>query len=164
MKLSAPWIKFMRELEVLFAEDDDVKVVYDDDGKEVKLYVADDIKADALNQLLPNKKTFGNVTLKVTVVPANAHETTVDLIERAFRGNPALSFVFPIDTPMGHFDYVVFKKQIVQFFNDDISDINGNCTMLYQDVARDVFGTEAGLFFCTDAEDKRLQKPLGEWP
>ena len=71
MKLSSPWVEFYREIEALFAQDDEVKVVYEEEKNEVKLYVENARKADALAQLLPTEKTFGNVVLKITVIPAN---------------------------------------------------------------------------------------------
>jgi len=164
MKLSAPWIKFYRELEALFAEDEEVRVVYDEEVNEVKLYVENSVKAEALSQLLPEEKTFGNVTLRITVIPGNNVLKGVDLFSRAFEGNPALSYVLPIDCPMGHFEYAIFKPKVVQFFNDDIGDLNGLCSTLYQDIAKDVFGSETGIFFCTEPTEQKLQKPLGEWP
>lgn len=163
MKLSAPWVKFYREIEALFAQDDEVKVTYDEEANEVKLYVDNARKADALTQLLPSEKAFGNVTVKVTVVPSNKVMTKADLIDEAFVGNPALNFVWHADTIMGSYDYAVFAAKVVQFFNDDLSDINGNETTLYEDIARDVFG-ESDVFFCTEPINGKLAKPLGEWP
>lgn len=164
MKLSSPWVEFYRELEALFAEDDEVKVVYDEENNEVKLYVENVRKADALTQLLPTEKTFGNVTLKVTVIPANNAEVSkADLIAEAFEGNPALSYVQHVDAVIGAFDYAVFKNKVVQFFDDNLSDINGNKSTLYENIAKDVFGENVGVFFCTEAPVS-LTKPLGEWP
>ena len=37
----------------------------------------------------------------------------------------------------------------MQYFNDDISDINGNCSTLAEDIARDIFVGELPNF-CTD--------------
>lgn len=165
MKLSAPWVKFYREIEALFAQDPEVRVVHDEENNEIKLFVETARKADALTQLLPSEKVFGNVTVKVTVIPANNAEVSkADLISEAFDGNPALSYVQHVDSVIGSFDYAVFQSKIVQFFNDDLSDINGNCSTLYQDIAKDVFGTDVGLFFCTEAVNSELEKPLGEWP
>ena len=164
MKLSSPWVEFYREIEALFAQDDEVKVVYDEEKNEVKLYVENARKADALTQLLPAEKTFGNVMLKITVIPANDLEVSkADLIAEAFDGNPALSYVQHVDAVIGAFDYAVFQNKVVQFFDDNLSDINGNKSTLYQDIAKDVFGTDAGVFFCTEAP-VCLTKPLGEWP
>ena len=47
---------------------------------------------------------------------------------------------------------VRFKPRVVQFFDDDISDFNGNWSGLAQDIAREVFGAEMrGVHFCTAA-------------
>ena len=38
----------------------------------------------------------------------------------------------------------------MQFFDDDISDFNGNWSGLAQDIAREIFGSEmCGVHFCT---------------
>ena len=164
MKLSAPWVTFVHELEALFAEDPEVKVTYSDETNVVKLYVSDSDKAAALEKLIPAEKKFGNVTVKVEVIPPNIEEmSSEDLFIKAFRGNSALSFTASYDNPLGHLTYIVFEKKVVQFFNDQLDDINGNKSMLLQDIASDVFGDGHAVFYCTDA-DRSLSKPLGEWP
>ena len=165
MKLVSPWVNFYREIEALFAKDNEVKVMMDDDVPEVKIFVENVRKADAIAYLLPEEKDFGNVKLKITVVPANdGIQSKFDAIQEAFVGNPALSYVWQARTPFGEFDYVVFDADVVQYFNDDMRDVNGNKTTLYQDIARDVIGEEANLCFCTEAVSKDLMQPLGEWP
>lgn len=165
MKLISPWVNYYREVEALFKEDPEVHVVFDDETYELKLYVDNNRKAEALTALLPTEKTFGNVGVKIEVIPANNGERTyLDLVIDAFEGNPALEYVQDIDTPMGKFNYVVFKSEVVQYFNDDISDVNGNRSTLYQNIAEDVFGLGTGLHFCTAATEETLEKPLGEWP
>ena len=164
MKLSAPWVKFYNEIKALFEKDPEIKITFDEETPEVKLYVDNERKADALTKLIPSEKAFGNVTLKVTVIPANTEPTKLDLLQEAFYGNPTLSYVWSADTPLGPFNYAVFENKVVQFFNDDMGDINGNCSTLYQELAKDVFGTDIGVHFCTEALDRKVQKPLGEWP
>ena len=164
--LSSPWIKFYREIEALFKEDPEIKIVYDEDEPEVKLYVENTEKAEAIAQLLPAAKAFGNVVLKITIIPANAlgESPKASLFRKAFKGNPAFSFIASVEGIFTNpISYVVFKNKVVQFFNDDLSDINGNCSTLYQELAKDVFGETDGIFFCTDTPDN-LGKPLGEWP
>lgn len=165
MKLVSPWVNFYREIEALFAKDNEVKVMMDDDVPEVKIFVENARKAEAIAYLLPEEKDFGNVKLKITVVPANdGIQSKFDAIQEAFLGNPALSYVWKAQTPFGEFDYVVFDADVVQYFNDDMRDVNGNRSTLYQDIARDVIGEETNLCFCTEALNKDLMKPLGEWP
>jgi len=47
-------------------------------------------------------------------------------------------------------DYVVFRNEVVQFFNDEMGDPNGLKSTLYQDIAKDVFADKDGIFFCTE--------------
>ena len=165
MKLSSPWVEFYRKIDALFAQDPEVKVVYEEEANEVKLFVENARKADALTKLLPVERTFGNVTLNITVIPANSDKVTkADLIADAFDGNPALSYIQHVDAVIGSFDYAVFENKVVQFFDDNLADINGNKSTLYEDIAKDVFGNDIGVFFCTEAGSRELAKPLGEWP
>lgn len=164
MKLSPPWVNYYNELKALFEQDPEITIKFDEEAPKISLYVENGRKADALTQLLPVEKDFGNVKLEIEVVPANNAATTLSLIEDAFYGNPALSYVYSADTPMGEINYVVFEGKIIQYFNDDLSDINGNKTTLYQEIAKDVFGEETGLYFCTEALNAKVSKPLGEWP
>jgi len=148
--LSAPWITFIREIELLFGKDDEVNVVVDSDELEVKLYVDNNRKAEALSRLLPVEKEFGNVKVKIAVIPSNkAEETPLAMIAQAFEGNPVFEGTTTVDTLMGSFGYAVFKKEVAQFYNDQLDDIHGNRSMLYQDIAKDVLGAKDGVFYCT---------------
>ena len=151
VNLSSPWVTFYRELDALLGCDPEVKVNYDEEDNSIKVFVDNEEKAEALAELLPAEKTFGNVTVRVSVVPANRlGENKASLFQKAFEGNPALAFVKTEDKGLYSFGYVVFRKEVVQFFNDDLSDLNGNRSTLYQEIAKDVFGETDGIFFCTD--------------
>ena len=169
IKLSPPWNTFVRELEQLFKYDSEVHVVYDEDEQEVKLYVDTAGKAQALELLLPKTKEFGNVTLFITVVPANGTFPikTDNLFQTAFKGNGAFSFVKIVHGVFSNdLIYVVFKNKVVQYFNDDLGDIYGQKSTLYQEIAKNIFAETEGVCFCTDVEDPvyQLGFPLGEWP
>lgn len=161
MKLSPPWVKFYKEFEALFKDDPGIKMVFEEpdaesDGYKIKLFVEGGNKAEALTELLPTEKQFGNVTIYIEVVPANLNkENVVQLYRAAFEGNPAFAYaeaVTGISVP--NFNYVVFEPEVVQFFNDDLGDINGYCTTLYQEIAKDVFKEQPGVYFCTDLNDE----------
>lgn len=150
VNLSSPWILFFREIEALFKEDPAVKVDYDEDTKNIKLYVEGAEKADALAQLLPAERTFGNVTVKVAVIPANLGEPSkLQLFQKAFEGNPALAYIHK-SGGIFDFDYVVFKAKVVQYESDNTGDVNGMTSTLYQDIAKDIFEDVPGIFFCTE--------------
>ena len=157
-KLSPPWVTYVNELKALFGDDPQVRIEFrdgDGDPYQVKIFVDGNLSEyEAIDALLPESIDFGNVMLRISVIPPNtSNSSTADLIEAAFEGNPALSFVRRVNSPFGKFDYVVFKNKVVQFYNDEMGDINGNRSTLYQDVAKDVFGTLDGVYFCTDTPD-----------
>lgn len=170
IKLAPPWVTFASEMEQMFKYDSEVHVVYDNDEHEIKVYVDNSAKAGALTELLPAEKTYGNIVLKITVVPANGISAqNENLYRTAFKGNGAFSF---LKTVRGIFSndltYVVFKNKVVQYFNDDLGDIYGQCSTLYQEIAKHIFGEAQGVFFCTDVQTNTQNldwnNPLGEWP
>lgn len=157
INLSPPWIIYYREIEEMFKFDPEVRVLYNNDEYEVRLYVENAEKAEALSALIPREKEFGNITMKVNVVPANEVNSSIDerseLFKKAFKGNGALSYITDIRGVLGYdITYIVFKRTVVQYFNDDISDANGNCSTLYQEIAKHIFGEDTGVFFCTDVK------------
>ncbi len=155
-KLSPPWIIFYKKLVMLFGEDPEIKLEYNNDDQVISMYVANDEKLQALKKLLPETKEFGNVKVTINLIPANAqdkNENILDLFATAFKDNPV--FTATVSTSgsglFGEFNYVVFEPKIAQFFNDDLSDVNGCATMLYHDLAKDVFGEKLGVFYCVRA-------------
>lgn len=152
LKLSPPWNTFVSELKALFGEDKDIRIEYDEDAYKVNLFVNDPKKAEALGLLIPEERIYGNVALKIAVIPANVNDMAdADIVDAAFKGNPVLKEVLRLKTPFGEYDYAVFRKEVVQFFNDDLTDPHGNESTLFEDIARDVFG-DTHVFFCTDNE------------
>lgn len=169
--LVSPWVDYYRKLEALFAEDPGIKVLLNNKHPEIKLLVEDSAKADALTQLLAPEITYGNVTVKVTVVSANPKlgaPEKIDKIAKAFEGNAAVSGIYSIDRVFTNaVNFVVFNPKVVQYFNDDLSDAHGIRSTLYQELAKEVFGEDCGVFFCTDVVEtngKKVGMPLGEWP
>lgn len=104
--------------------------------------------------------------MKIVIIPANNDITRSDLIKTALAGNPIVSYVEHIDILNNPIDYVVFEKEVVQYFNDNLGDIHGVESTLYENLAREVFEEHDGVFFCTDIDDfaAGIEAPLGEWP
>ena len=159
LKLCSPWINLYNEIKAMFEDDSDICVFYEDNSPEftIKLFVADDFKAAALDKLLVHHHEFGTVMAHVDVIPANCEKADIsawkeaEMFVTAFKDNPVLSYVYRLHNIL-QFDalYVVFKNAVVQYHNDDISDINGIRSCLYQDIAKDVFTEIPGVFYCTD--------------
>lgn len=158
IKLISPWVNFYREIEALFGKDSDIKIVFDNAERVIKLYVKGQEKYEALSRLIPSEKIFGNVTLKIQIIPENNSElSTIDLFRRAFSGNPVVTDIITITREeldsTNEFNYVVFKKEVVQYHDDSLNDPHGNRSTLYQYIAEDIFENCGGVYFCTDREE-----------
>ena len=95
--------------------------------------------------------------MKITIIPSNKEETPVEgtIFDKAFDGNPAYSYSHPIEGI--DITYVVFANKVVQFFNDNMTDIHGYCTTLYEVIARELFDVK-GVFYCTDAPEEGIDE------
>lgn len=160
LKLSAPWQTYYKELSALFEKDDEVNIVYDMDEQVINIYVDNAIKAEAMAAALPMVKEFGSIELKINIIPSNKVNMLrsskgmgyVDL----FKGNPIVDDIIVVDGIMSNsITYVIFKKEVVQYFNDNLGDAHGLCSTLYQDIAKRVFENQEGVFFCTNNTVKR---------
>ena len=140
LKLSSPWVSYVHKLQALFGPDPDITVRYDEDRGAVYLNVHGYDKAKALEHLLPAVVTFGIVSIDVIIVPDNNEPDIVELYRKALEGNPLFSKVISLK-PEGSsnaFNYVMFKKEVVQFWDDNLSDPHGNITTLAQNIAGEV--------------------------
>jgi len=174
LNLCSPWVMYYHEIEAFFKKDPEVRVIYDDEKHEISLYVESSTKAEALTKLLPAEQEFGNIILKINVIPANtdkakAVRSSKSLIENALKGHPDVekirTFIGVYNNPL---TYVVFNKKVVQYYTDDLGDYNGFRSTLYQDIAKEIFdGSQLqGVFFCTSKDEPNvsINTPLGEWP
>ncbi len=164
MRLSPPWVTYYSEIKALFAKDPEIKVVFDQEDYVISVYVKNAAKAEALEHILPVEKAFGNVSVKIAVIPANdarRGDKYEGLYETAFDGNPVLAYVQRVDCPLGSFTYIVWGCDIIQFFDDNLGDVAGNQSMLCADAAKDVFDPVVGVCHCTEPFAKIDEC---EWP
>lgn len=162
VSLSTPWVLFYHEVQAFFKEDPEIRVIYDNEFYELKIYVDNPKnKAEAIRKLLPETLTFGNVELKIIVYPSNrslrASAPMIEDIEAALEGNKAL---YKIEKVYGVFSnpiyYVIFNKEVVQYHTDDLSDRNGIRSTLYQDIAKEIFKEREGVFYCTAIDSDNI--------
>lgn len=154
IELCPPWVEYFNKLECMFGADPDIKLMQNFDDQEIKMYVNGTDKAAALEKLLPDEIRFGTSVWHLIVVPANTAEDVVDLLDMALKGNPNYCGVAGshevIERP---FTYLMFRKKVAQYYNDDLGDPNGYRSLLYADLAKELFQTDyPGLRFCTSVE------------
>lgn len=167
VKISSPWVAIWREIDAMFGKDPEIKVTFDEDKPEVKLHVSNPEKADALSRILQNGKIFGNVVLNITVIPENKEQADIprSVYSKAFAGNPVFRGVTTVNGAFTNpVTYVVFAKEVVQYFNDNLADINGNENTLYEDIAADILAPVRGVFYCTDATEANEEVCDGNCP
>lgn len=181
VKMRSPWVLHQRKLCEMFRRDMGVDVDFDEKAKKYTLRVATAKKADALSRLIAPEVSFGHVECKVCIVPANSagdilpsDAPMIDVLNAAFDGNDCVCEIRPVSRGLFRdLCYVVFENRVVQYEADNLADINGNISTLYEDIARDIFTEANGALFCTsvslgnglgDSEGAKLDKPLGEWP
>lgn len=151
--LSAPWITYFRKIEALFDRDPEVMVDFDDENTALKIYVDNQGKAEAIDALLPDAIQFGNVEMGIQVIPANGTDPRLELFRKAFEGNEAVVDITTVDSSvpiLGGNSYVLFKPEVVQYYNDDLSTLDGYESTLYEDIADELLSVgDSRIHFCT---------------
>ena len=156
LNLSAPWHVYYKELCVLFEQDKEVRIVYDTDEQIISIYVNNQAKADAMTELLPSVKDFGTIQLQINIIPANKvgfKQSKPATFATLFENNPIVNDIFTVDLMTNTMTYIIFRKEVVQYYNDNLGDANGVCSTLYQDIASRIFEEKEGIYFCTDVKE-----------
>ena len=150
-ELSPPWQTFFSKLDAMFGLDPEIKTVFDEDNMIAKLIVDNPAKVEALAKLLPSEKVYGNVRLKISVIPSEKARGVAQLYKTVFNGNPVFENAVDIDLDGApKLSYVIFKAKIIQYFNDNIADAYGNTTTLCQEIAKEIFPQKEGVYYCTE--------------
>lgn len=157
--LQAPWVTYRNFFAAMFKDDPEVTVgnVEDDEAGEgyvVLVMVHNYEKFLAMKDVVVQKVVLGNVTLtfdlQCDVDDEVDKESDFDKIKKVFQGNRIVKDFKEITDPAGaKHDYVLFWPEVVQFWNDDLSDFYGNWNGLAEDIARALFKVRANVNFCT---------------
>lgn len=150
--ISSPWMTYYKKLVALFSDDPELEVKWNEDEKSIVIESTNTFKIMALEKLLDPTVTFGNVTITVKCLVKDGSEESVAAIFRtAFAGNPHISEVIEEET-MGCIEqtFVLFKPEVIQFFNDDLTDFHGNWNGLSEDIMRDVINKNLRVNIGTD--------------
>ena len=165
LRLSPPWHSYQRKVFALFGADPQVKMrdlrQVDEANYELSMLVCNGLKAQSIRALLPRTVQISGVTVTTRVsfpieqceVGPPSQVCEAQLLEDAFTGNPIFDRIDAQGVPMGgiQIGYCIFRKQVIQFWDDDLSNFYGVHTTLAEDIARDVL-KETTVQFCTGIE------------
>lgn len=159
--IEAPWFTFQKKLAALFEQDPDIYVgelgeIVDDaeGGYWLPIEVENHEKFLAMQRLMPAVKEFGSIKVCITIYDEeneNCESDIASAFETLFKGNPIVKDVKSLVDQAGtKHNYLRFSPEVVQFFDDDLSDYNGNWNGLAEDIAREVFNVNSmDISFCT---------------
>ena len=162
-QLSPPWYSYQRKVLALFGRDPEVRVrdLYEVDESNFTLFilVQTEAKAQAIRTLLPRTVEIGGATITSRIfIPVETCEvrqgkkgTDAQLVKEAFTGNPLFDRIETADRPVFAWSYCIFKKEVLQFWDDDLSNFYGLHTTLAETIARDIL-KEVNVQFCTGIE------------
>jgi len=161
VNLSPPWYGYHRKVKALFERDTEVQVKdlsKSDDGQyNYMILVYNKEKAEAIKSILPQTVQIGNITVNVTILGPDENATSdseksiLDIYNAAFSGNPI--FEKTLNRQYGCFskNFCIFKKEVIQFWNDNLADYCGNYNGLASDIAEEIL-TADDISFCISAE------------
>lgn len=178
LRLEAPWYTYQKKLGKLFELDEQIDVgeIYQPDDDEVDYAIDIGVKNHkkfiALDRAMPNAVDFGNVRVRINLLDEENMEDdpAIELFKTIFEGNRLVKDIKELTDNLGiTHAYVRFYPEVIQFFDDDLSDYNGNWSGLAQNIAKEVFtGTSWEINFCTadirENETNGTIKNAKDWP
>jgi len=167
LKLSAPWVTYFKMVCNLLSGDPEIRmpktITEGEDGKcSFWIESTNATKIIALSKILKNEIQMGNITITISFRCIN-DDFGVDLqgdvtgadYTNAFTGNPLFSKVvteiFPGDAKVY---YAVFKREIISFFNDDMTDYHANAHFIVADLVKQVINESTTVNVCTEYEEE----------
>lgn len=159
--LQSPWVTTYGKIKALLVRDPDLNISKITESEGVYTFNISSTNANkicALEKIIKNEFTYGNVVLKINFLVENTEEEgntiTANDLRNAFTGNGVVSKIETVTNPVGiDQTFVLFERDVIQFYNDDISDFYGNFNGLAEDIARELFN-DAGpeINYCTDID------------
>lgn len=167
LTLAAPWVTFRNMVAALFELDNEITVgelyapTNGDLNYVLDIEVKNHQKFKALDRRVPLVKKFGNIIVGINLIDEENGDTQpdVDVFGTIFKGNRLMKDVQVAEdmTGMDHI-YVRFYPEVIQFYDDDMTDFNGNWNGLAEDLARELFEVPWNVNFCTAPKEENAVK------
>ena len=160
VNMNRPDVTAANRIKAIFDDDPYITTTYvnAENGKPAKLIL--DVhsigKAAALKHILPKRYEFGGMKLDIEVndTSTNINE---DIIKAAFENNPHFHKYETIRNELTGNEYhlCIFKKEVIQFPNDNGGSLHGTESRLMEDLCREMLSENTGnLLYSTDDESK----------
>ena len=164
LTLQSPWVTYFKMVYNLLTVDPEIKmpksITEGEDGKcSFWIESPNATKIIALSKILKNEIQMGNITVTISFrctndveVGENAVVTGNDYTD-AFTGNPLFSKVVTEIFPGGaKVYYAVFKREIITFFNDNMTDYHANSHFIVADIVKEIANEDSAVNVCTEYE------------
>lgn len=128
ISIEAPWWRFYKLLQNLFINDESVTFLNNETKGvfEITVSSSDVCKLAAIKKVVGTERTFGNVKVAITYIEEEA-PLTLEEFAAAFKDTGYLVDTKTATTPAGDpIFFPIMKKDVIQFYDDDISDYYGN--------------------------------------
>lgn len=150
--LESPWCNFYKKVWNVLTRDPELKVtdlVETGSGDyEFNVESSNAEKIIALSKIIKNNVEFGNVSVSIKFLVTNAEndeEPTIEDYQTAFEGNELFCEIQ--ETSL--YDFVIFNRDIISFYDDNLCDYCLNTHMIAADMAREISNEVSGISFCT---------------
>lgn len=113
------------------------------------MVVKDEQKVSAIKTFL---KDMTDISLKAYICDPNENSVKVlngfdiGVYQTAFKGNSIFEKTVSTLKGFNEIDYCVFKKEVIQFWNDDLSDYLVNYSGLVSNIAREILNLDVVQF------------------
>ena len=170
--IQSPWVTHWNLVKAMFARDNEITVseireVPPNEENDKALYEFDvesgnEEKIIAIRSILTNLIEMGNITLRINMVYSGSGgsnavkdvgditddgDITLDDYKKAFENNLTLYDTISIKDVAGYVhEWVVFARDVVSFYNDDLLDPWGMWNGLYKDIAEKIFNSSNIMF------------------
>jgi len=154
-QLSPPWDRYVNILTQIFAKDKEVTVQFvdsqdDDPAYHCEIDCKNYPKLLAIQKLIGYSKYFGNVELIIKYT-YNGESVEAQTWAEAFENNPIFHRIET--TPDNLPDYAIFSRDVISFYDDNLSTYNKYTNMTTAQAIMEVIDIN-DVYPCVDGEEE----------
>lgn len=161
-KISAPWITYAHKVNAVLSADPDITVDIGDADVSggfltIEIISTDYIKYLALQEILNQPEPISGVRIDLRFTYTGTdRDRRISMLKAALSGNRYFNSVLQTSDPRDEtvkYTFALFNNEIVQYFNDDISDYYGCDNMVPEDLFREILKDDPEIRLCQVHKD-----------